>query len=193
MTDSPEPEYEPDLDDGQPDPSDARVALNFSTRELTPEEYASFADYNRRDFARVQAAREADARYAEWKAENPQAAAEHEAAFEAASRAACPLLWGRPPRPTRRLRSGDRTRPDRRPGRAARGTARPAGAAHRRDGPPAGPAGYGGKASTSEPAAHKATPGDREVAFGWRRGLPALIVTNQCHTVMIAGHAQEGR
>jgi len=94
MTDSPEPEYEPDLDDGQPDLSDARVAWNFSTRELTPEEYASFADYNRRDFERVKAAREADARYTAWKAANPEAAAEHEAAFEAASRAACPLLWG---------------------------------------------------------------------------------------------------
>ena len=94
MTDSPEPEYEPDLDDGQPDLSDARVAWNFSTRELTPEEYASFADYNRRDFERVEAAREADARYAAWKVANPEAAAEHEAAFDAASRAACPLLWG---------------------------------------------------------------------------------------------------
>jgi hypothetical protein len=94
MTDSLEPEYEPDLDDGQPDLSDARVAWNFSTRELTPEEYASFADYNRRDFERVEAAREADARYAAWKAANPEAAAEHEAASEAASRAACPLLWG---------------------------------------------------------------------------------------------------
>jgi hypothetical protein len=94
MTDSPEPEYEPDLDDGQPDLSDARVAWNFSTRELTPEEYASFADYNRCDFERVEAAREADARYAAWKAANPEAAAEHEGAFEAASRAACPLLWG---------------------------------------------------------------------------------------------------
>ena len=97
MTDSPEPEYEPDLDDGQPDLSDARVAWNFSTRELTPEEYASFADYNRRDFERVKAAREADARYTAWKAANPEAAAEHEAAFEAASRAACPLLWGQAP------------------------------------------------------------------------------------------------
>ena len=97
MTDSPAPGDEDDLDDGRPDPSDPRIAWKLSTRELTPEEYAEFSDYNRRDFARVQAAREADARYAAWKAENPQAAAEHEAAFDAASRAAYPLLYGQAP------------------------------------------------------------------------------------------------
>jgi hypothetical protein len=97
MTDSPEQEDEADLDDGRPDPSDPRIAWKFSTRELTPEEYAEFSNYNRRDFAWVQAAREADARYAAWKAANPAAAAEQEAAFEAASRAAYPLLYGLAP------------------------------------------------------------------------------------------------
>jgi hypothetical protein len=97
MTDRPEPEYEADLDDGRPDPSDPVIAWYFSTRELTPEEYARFVDYHRRDFERAEAAREADERYAAWKAANPEAAAEQEAAFEAASRAAGPLLWGQAP------------------------------------------------------------------------------------------------
>jgi len=55
MTDSPEPEYDADFDDGQPDPSDAVIAWYFGTRELTPEEYARFADSHRRDFARTEA------------------------------------------------------------------------------------------------------------------------------------------
>jgi hypothetical protein len=86
MTDTPEPEYEADLDDGRPDPSDAVIAWYFGTRELASEEYARFSNSHRRDFARGEAAREADARYAAWKAENPEAAAEHEAACDAASR-----------------------------------------------------------------------------------------------------------
>jgi hypothetical protein len=97
MTDSPEAEDEADLDDGSPEHGDAAIAWKFSTRELTPEEYARFANSNRRDFERVQAARAADARYAAWKAANPAAAAEQEAAFEAASRAAYPLLYGQAP------------------------------------------------------------------------------------------------
>jgi hypothetical protein len=97
MTNGNEPEDEADLDDGRPDPGDAAIAWKFSTRELTPEEYAEFADSNRRDFERVQAAREADARYAAWKAANPAAAVEQEAAFEAGSRAKYPLLYGLAP------------------------------------------------------------------------------------------------
>lgn len=76
------------------DPGDPAIAWNFGTRELTFDESAEFADYNRRDLDRVYAAREADAEYAAWKAADPQAAAEAEAEFEADSRARFPLLYG---------------------------------------------------------------------------------------------------
>jgi hypothetical protein len=89
------PEIDPDAEwNPEIDPSDAATAWNFGTRELTPDEYAEFADYNRRDLDRVYAAREADAEYAAWKEANPEAAAEAEAEFEADSRASSPELWG---------------------------------------------------------------------------------------------------
>ena len=34
MTDNPEPEYDADLDDGQPDPGDAAIAWNFAASRL---------------------------------------------------------------------------------------------------------------------------------------------------------------
>jgi len=64
-----EPDYEAYATDPEIDPSDARVAWNFGTRELTAEEYAEFADYNRRDLDRVYAAREADEAWARARAQ----------------------------------------------------------------------------------------------------------------------------
>jgi hypothetical protein len=87
---APEPLHDPEID-----PGDAAIAWNFGTRELTPEEYDRFADYNRRDLDRVYAQRQADDDYAAWKHANPEAAAQAEADFEAKaadSRARSPLL-----------------------------------------------------------------------------------------------------
>ena len=70
------------------DLEDPAIAWNFGTRELTADEYARFADFNRRDFDRVHAAREADDAYAAWKAASPADAAEAEATYRAADQAA---------------------------------------------------------------------------------------------------------
>jgi MoxR-like ATPase len=85
---APEPQQDPEID-----PGDAAIAWNFGTRELTPDEYDRFADYNRRDLDRVYAQREADAEYAAWKQANPEAAAQAVAEFEAKAAGS----WARSP------------------------------------------------------------------------------------------------
>jgi hypothetical protein len=87
------PEIDPDATwNAQIDESDARVAWNFGTRELTEAEYAEFADANRRDLERVYAAREADETYAKWAHANPDAAVRYEADFRAAERSGGPRV-----------------------------------------------------------------------------------------------------
>jgi hypothetical protein len=90
---TPEPQAAADPN-AEIDLEDPVIAWNFGTRELNADEYARFADSNRRDNERVRAGRAADEAYAAWKAANPAEAARQEAEFRAADRAAHPLLYG---------------------------------------------------------------------------------------------------